>query len=536
MTRLRLHLGCFSVILLAAIASGQFEAGRLIGHDAATCGTSGYGSNVSLDGDTAIASDPYNSCDAAYGGAAYVFRRVGGNWVEESKLVASDVAEHLYFGWSVAVQGDRAYVGAYGSGPGIQRPGAVYVFRRSGSFPFVTWTQQSKITASDATPGDAFGFSVSVSGGSLAVLAHQGSGSASAIYVYGWTGSAWVEQQKLLAPPGSRHSLLVLDGSTLAARRMALPNYNPVGVDIFDRNGGLWMNTATLITPAQFGSDDFAASFGLDNDRLIVGAPKADTSAAGEAGCFYLYRRIAGVWDSGTRVEAEYPIANGRFAQGVAIENDTALAFSLYHQPGVKPTIVAYDLTGGTVTKIGQLRANSPDPLGSGVAGNGLALSDDALVCGTSQVAVAFSLTPPTPEVYCVPKISSAGCTPSISSSGSPSASGAAPFVIGAASIINHRFGLLFFGLTGRTAFPFQGGTLCVLPPTRRTPTQDSGGSLAGTDCTGTYSFDFNPLIQSGTEPGLGAGVYVNAQYWYRDPASPSTTGLTDAIEFGIGF
>ena len=32
------------------------------------------------------------------------------------------------------------------------------------------------------------------------------------------------------------------------------------------------------------------------------------------------------------------------------------------------------------------------------------------------------------------------------------------------------------------------------------------------------------------------AGVLVDSQYWSRDPASPSTTGLTNAVEFGIGF
>jgi hypothetical protein len=119
---------------------------------------------------------------------------------------------------------------------------------------------------------------------------------------------------------------------------------------------------------------------------------------------------------------------------------------------------------------------------------------------------------------------------------GSASATSTAPFDVNATSIVSGKYGLLFFGINGRTSFPFQGGYLCALPPTRRTPAQSSGGSAGANDCSGSYSFDFNALIRSGAHPDLDPGVLVNAQYWYRDPASQSTTGLTNAIEFGVGF
>ncbi len=48
--------------------------------------------------------------------------------------------------------------------------GAAYVFVRSGS----TWTQQAKLTASDAAAGDQFGYSVSVSGDTAVVGAYAG--------------------------------------------------------------------------------------------------------------------------------------------------------------------------------------------------------------------------------------------------------------------------------------------------------------------------------------------------------------------------
>jgi hypothetical protein len=68
----------------------------------------------------------------------------------------------------------------------------------------------------------------------------------------------------------------------------------------------------------------------------------------------------------------------------------------------------------------------------------------------------------------------------------------------------------------------------------RRTGVLASGGSTSGSDCTGTYSFDFNALIQSGFDPSLVAGAEIYAQYWSRDPSSASHTSLSNALRFLI--
>jgi hypothetical protein len=69
----------------------------------------------------------------------------------------------------------------------------------------------------------------------------------------------------------------------------------------------------------------------------------------------------------------------------------------------------------------------------------------------------------------------------------------------------------------------------------RRTPPLSSGGSaLPADDCSGSFAIDFNAWIQSGVDPLLIAGAEVDAQHWSRDPSSPSTTGLSDAIHFRV--
>jgi hypothetical protein len=144
---------------------------------------------------------------------------------------------------------------------------------------------------------------------------------------------------------------------------------------------------------------------------------------------------------------------------------------------------------------------------------------------------LVIDFTPP-PQVYCTAKVNSLGCIPAIGWSGFPSATAGGGFTVAASNELAQKFGLLFYGTSGAQAQPFQGGFLCVQPPIQRTAVQGSGGA-AGT-CSGGYGFDFNAWIAGGSDPALVAGAKVWSQYWSRDPASPSTTNLTDALEFTI--
>lgn len=134
---------------------------------------------------------------------------------------------------------------------------------------------------------------------------------------------------------------------------------------------------------------------------------------------------------------------------------------------------------------------------------------------------------------YCIGKPHAGGCTSSVALAGTPSAGNFPSFVISAADVINQKNGILFYGF-GPNNTPFQGGTLCVAPPVRRTGVQFSGGNVGPDDCSGAFSYEFNTLIQGGSDLMLVAGAEVFAQYWYRDPASSSSSGLSDAGQFTI--
>ena len=133
--------------------------------------------------------------------------------------------------------------------------------------------------------------------------------------------------------------------------------------------------------------------------------------------------------------------------------------------------------------------------------------------------------------VYCTGKTNSLGCVPSIGTNGNQPSKSAGNFTVTCTNTLNQKFGLLFFGTQPQNV-PFQGGTLCVASPTIRTTNTNSGGSASGNDCTGTYSFTFSTAVMS--LYGMDPGESFYAQWWMRDPASPSTTGLSNAVKFTV--
>jgi hypothetical protein len=119
------------------------------------------------------------SCNS---GAVYLFKSDGNTWVPSdtlSKLTAGVPADVDKFGWSVAIDGDQIAVGAPFRNEGNLESGAVYLFRYDGS----TWVpdgSQEKLTASSPKGYEWFGFSVALDGNKLVVGA-PGTGS---VYVF----------------------------------------------------------------------------------------------------------------------------------------------------------------------------------------------------------------------------------------------------------------------------------------------------------------------------------------------------------------
>jgi hypothetical protein len=145
------------------------------------------------------------------------------------------------------------------------------------------------------------------------------------------------------------------------------------------------------------------------------------------------------------------------------------------------------------------------------------------------------------PYTYCTAKVTSNGCSPSISATGRASASSSSGFVVAATSLLNNKPGLLVYGTAGKASTPFQGGTLCLASPVKRTLPQSSGGNPGPDDCSGSFSIDMNAFASGalGGSPApelLVPGTEIACQWWGRDPGypPPDNSMLSDALSYVV--
>lgn len=154
-----------------------------------------FGYSVALDGNRLVVGTPDTDPLGNKSGAAYVFRRTGGIWSQEVKLVTSNGSNGDTFGTAVDISGDSVLVGAPGAN-------AVYVFTRLGG----VWTETTILTATTPAGSSKFGSSIAIANeaGAIvgAVIGDPGEDSKGAAYVFGLTFIGWQQVQRIVASNG----------------------------------------------------------------------------------------------------------------------------------------------------------------------------------------------------------------------------------------------------------------------------------------------------------------------------------------------
>eukprot|EP00968_Pinguiococcus_pyrenoidosus_P020690 scaffold2507_cov277-Pinguiococcus_pyrenoidosus.AAC.1 len=202
----KLALCIVSVLVPLVPADDIGSAEKLTARDGST--DDYFGFSVSMSG-TFLAVGAYLDDDkGTNSGSVYVFERnsTADEWAEVQKLTARDGSTDDYFGFSASMSGTFLAVGAYLDDDKGTNSGSVYVFERNSTAD--EWIEFQKLTASDGSTDDFFGFSASMSGTFLAVGAYldddKGTNSGS-VYVFerNSTADEWVQFQKLTASDGS---------------------------------------------------------------------------------------------------------------------------------------------------------------------------------------------------------------------------------------------------------------------------------------------------------------------------------------------
>ncbi|MCH8305454.1 MAG: T9SS type A sorting domain-containing protein [Candidatus Marinimicrobia bacterium] len=288
-----------------------------------------FGWFVSISDDYAVVGALLDDDNGAGAGSAYVFKRSGAGWAQESHLLASDGAIGDQFGRSVSISGDYVVVGARYNDHNGTDAGSAYVFKRADT----SWAQESQLLASDGATGDFFGSSVSISGDYVVVGAFQDgdngiySGSA---YVFKRADTSWVQEAKLLPSDGG-----AIDGFGISVSISG--DYVVVGawgdddngsksgsVYVFKRAGSIWTQEAKLL-PSDGATDDwFGSSVSISGDYAVVGAWGNDDNGS-RSGSAYVFKRTDTSWAQEAKLLPSDGAIDYFFGFPVSISGDYAV-------------------------------------------------------------------------------------------------------------------------------------------------------------------------------------------------------------------
>jgi uncharacterized repeat protein (TIGR01451 family) len=265
------------------------QQGKLTAADGAANDYFGY--SVAVENDTALISASSDDDSGLDSGSAYVFTRSGSAWSQQAKMLAADGAAGDQFGCAVALSGETALIGAYRTDHTGANSGSAYTFVRSGA----TWTQQAELVAADAATNDAFGYSVALAGDTALVGAYwdddAGTNSGSA-YVFTRSGSSWSQESKLTATDAAAgdqfgYAVAVSDGTALVGAPFDDdPTTSSGSAYGFSKLAAGWTQVGKRVDPGA-GGGLYGSAVALSGSAAVIGAMN-DGGVANLAGAGYI--------------------------------------------------------------------------------------------------------------------------------------------------------------------------------------------------------------------------------------------------------
>jgi len=339
-------------VLDATLAAKDASEGDTFGVSVAISGNTIIVGATGVDLEDEEADDDDKDDEFKDAGAAYVFSRGGGAWVQQVKLTADDPDDEDSFGSAVAISKGTAVVAAetkdlsFMPGTTLFDVGAAYVFYGSGK----NWKQKAKLLPPDPWLGDYFGTSVAVYGDLVAVGATQfdpveesGPGK---VILYNRNGGLWSQEAYLEAENGRAgdafgNSVAIYGSTVVVGAHHSDPRLGGGRVTsggqahVFTDNGDEWEETV-LVAPGGGVFDQFGQSVDIYGDTIVVGADGATQAGEPSAGAVYVFKKANGEWTMQTRAVTEPAREDDLFGKSVGVYGNWVVAGASGRDPNNK--------------------------------------------------------------------------------------------------------------------------------------------------------------------------------------------------------
>lgn len=246
--------------------------------------TDGFGSSLVLVGHMAYISSPNHDST----GAIYIFHRADSGWIEVGKLMAGEGSIGDGFGSSLAISGSHMLVGAPRSS---EEKGGVYHFHWADN----EWTEQGMLVRGSAESDTLFGTSVAISGNRayVGMPRHNDRTGAVAVFEYSEDESEWTEVNPLVPFDGQGS---VSFGRALATTEdgiwVGTPGTRRVAgtIHAFTSGDNGWRGVEKISPDGVRSSRSFGSAIAIRGDLAAVGVSRGDNGA----GVALVYERQGG--------------------------------------------------------------------------------------------------------------------------------------------------------------------------------------------------------------------------------------------------
>lgn len=352
-----------------------------------------FGTYVMVSGGIALGGATFETTSGgSAAGAAYVYARSGNGWSAPQRLTASDGAANDFFGGWAELSNDKLVVSAFGHGPAAgPKPGAVYIFTRSGS----SWTQSGKLVPPVVVAGASYGQRMAMNDQFLLINGREPS-SQRIVHVLEPSGSSFA-QTGTLTPVGGGDfaSHIALWQRTAVVGAAGATNAGGVATGaayVFDRVGSAFAQTIKLNPGDGAASDSFGFSVAIWGDRIVVGAYLDDEGAQTDRGAAFVFEKGVGGWSQVAKLQAPDGVGGDHFGKDVRICGDRILIGAPQRDEGGNANqgaIYRFDRVGTTWT-FGEKRTLPAPGLSNAYFGDHLAVDAQHAVVGAPFMNRAF--------------------------------------------------------------------------------------------------------------------------------------------------
>ena len=339
-----------------------------------------FGNSAAISGTTIIIGAPFDDARGEWSGSAYIFDLTSPSQIV--KLVPDDGATEDRFGGSAAISGDIAIIGAGGDDDNGNNSGSAYLFNAS------TGQQIAKLLPDDGAAGHNFGFSVAISG-TTAIVGATGNSDfgdhSGAAYLFDTTTGQQIA--KLLPDDGQilDHfgAAVAIDGNTaIVTATWDDDNGTESGsayiFDVSDPANPVQTGKFTPEDGAPF--DFFGTEAAIDNDIAIVTSWQDDD--LGEwSGSAYLFNT-----EDGQQIAKLLPddgAARDFFGNALAIHGEVAIVGAKQFDGVGTDSGSAYLFRTTNGHQIAKLTPDDNEPYDN--FGSAVAINDDAVIVGARK-------------------------------------------------------------------------------------------------------------------------------------------------------